>query len=853
MLHFKSHYVFIFLGGVLFSSAVTAQSTLIDELRPGVTKQLAEHRKSVLSGLSYDLTFDLPATIDQAISASSIIEFELSDVSEPLILDFRESAEKISSVVVNGQRSDYRFDSEHLIVPARELRVSHNRISLQFTAGDSSLNRNPEFLYTLFVPDRARTAFPLFDQPNLKARYTLTLTMPADWEAIANAPLRQLEPLGERKRLRFATTDLISSYLFSFVAGQFQREIRRVNGREMVMLHRESDQGKVARNIDVIFDLHGAALSWLEEYTAIDYPFQKFDFALIPSFQYGGMEHVGAIQYRADSLLLNAQPSQTELLSRASLIAHETAHMWFGDLVTMDWFNDVWTKEVFANFMAAKIVNPSFPNINHDLNFLVRHFPNAYAVDRTEGANPIRQDLQNLNEAGTLYGNIIYNKAPIMMQQLEAVVGQSEFQSGIREYLGAFAYGNATWLDLIGILERKSDVDLRSWSDVWVNTAGRPHFLLEKAAVSSGLTQVDPGGTGRVWPQQFSVSVWANGSWLFESVESGPAAFQVFWPEASAGLINADGKGYGLFPVDPELFFAWQSLDDTQRGSLLVSLFENLLDGNSISVGDYLKRLITIIEIEDNQLLLNLMLRQVNRLYWNFLSDAARIEAAVAFEETLWTLMLDADNPSSKKIFFDAYCDLALTRGALDQLLKVSNAETIVDGLILSETDKIALSANLAIKLPDRAEQIVSRQLSQIGNEDRKRRFEWIKPALSADPQIRDAFFETLSDGDNRAIESWVLEALKALHHPLRREESESYIMPSLVMLEEIQATGDIFFPGRWLGATLGSHNSAAAATTVREFLAQRPDYNLQLRLKILQAADTLFRVERQLPLATSW
>ena len=180
---------------------------------------------------------------------------------------------------------------------------------------------------------------------------------------------------------------MISSYLFSFVAGKFQRETRQINGRQMTMLHRESDREKVARNLDAIFDLHGAALSWLEEYTAIDYPFRKFDFALIPSFQYGGMEHVGAIQYRADSLLLNAQPSQTQLLSRASLIAHETAHMWFGDLVTMDWFNDVWTKEVFANFMAAKIVNPSFPEINHDLNFLIRHFPSAYAVDRTQGAN----------------------------------------------------------------------------------------------------------------------------------------------------------------------------------------------------------------------------------------------------------------------------------------------------------------------------------------------------------------------------------------------------------------------------------------------------------------------------------
>ena len=212
---------------LLLSSAVVAQSTLIEGLRPGVTQQLAEHRKTVLSRLSYNLSFDLPVSPDQRIPASAVIEFELSETDEPLVLDFKESAEKLGAVEVNGQPSDYRFESEHLVIPAGELRPGQNRISVQFTAGDSSLNRNPEFLYTLFVPDRARTAFPLFDQPNLKARYTLTLTMPADWEAIANAPLQQLEALGERKRLRFAPTELISSYLFSFVAGKFQRETRQ--------------------------------------------------------------------------------------------------------------------------------------------------------------------------------------------------------------------------------------------------------------------------------------------------------------------------------------------------------------------------------------------------------------------------------------------------------------------------------------------------------------------------------------------------------------------------------------------------------------------------------------------------
>ena len=135
-------------------------------------------------------------------------------------------------------------------------------------------------------------------------------------------------------------SDLIPSYLFSFVAGKFEEVTREVDGREMTMLHRETDTDKVGRNIDEVFNLHVAALDWLEDYTGISYPFQKFGFALIPAFQYGGMEHVGAIQYRASSLFLDEAPSETRLLGRAGLIAHETAHMWFGNLVTMERFND---------------------------------------------------------------------------------------------------------------------------------------------------------------------------------------------------------------------------------------------------------------------------------------------------------------------------------------------------------------------------------------------------------------------------------------------------------------------------------------------------------------------------------
>jgi aminopeptidase N len=262
------------------------------------------------------------------------------------------------------------------------------------------------------------------DQPDLKARYRLTLEGPSNWQMISNGAEISRQPIGEtRTAISFQETGLIPTYLFAFAAGRFNVETAERNGRTFRMFHRESNASKVASNRDAIFDLHSRSLAWLEDYTQIRYPWGKVDFVLIPSFQFGGMEHPGAIFYNASGLLLEASSTQRNYLARANTIAHETAHMWFGDLVTMRWFDDVWMKEVMANVMAGKIVGPAFPDLNHDLLFLLEHYPAAYGIDRTQGANPIRQPLANLNEAGSLYGDIIYHKAPIAVRQLELLVG----------------------------------------------------------------------------------------------------------------------------------------------------------------------------------------------------------------------------------------------------------------------------------------------------------------------------------------------------------------------------------------------------------------------------------------------
>ncbi|MGH1436425.1 MAG: M1 family metallopeptidase, partial [Lewinella sp.] len=448
-------------------------------IEEGVSLALAKQRKGNISELTYDLHFQIPENKTASIPAKVVASFELQSIENDLQLDFKALIDQIGEVQVNGEVTQSKFQEGHLILPRTSLAVGENRVEIDFIAGDLSLNRKGDFLYTLLVPDRASTLFPCFDQPDLKAKFTLSLDVAAEWEALGNGAILETKLENDRKLISFKETAPISTYLFAFTAGRFQVEEVTIGGRPMRMLYRESDSEKVQRNLPEIFSLHQQALEWMERYTAIPLPFEKFDFALIPGFQYGGMEHVGAIFYRESSLMLDENATQNQQIGRASLIAHETAHMWFGDLVTMEWFSDVWLKEVFANFMAAKIVNPGFPTVNHDLNFLLRHQPSAYGEDRSGGSHPIQQPLDNLREAGTLYGRIIYQKAPVVMRQLEDQMGVVGLRDGLRVYLRRFAYGNASWDDLINILDERTEEDLKSWSEIWVKSAGMPVFTIE--------------------------------------------------------------------------------------------------------------------------------------------------------------------------------------------------------------------------------------------------------------------------------------------------------------------------------------------------------------------------------------
>jgi aminopeptidase N len=829
------------------------------DLSRGVSWDLAQHRAATIADIHYDLALSIPEALDERIVGAESITLSLNDTTLPLALDFRGQPEDVRTVNSPGTELPYEIRDGHIVIPGDALRTGTNVIEINFLAGDLSLNRNPEFLYSLFVPDRAATAFPSFDQPNLKAIFELTLETPSTWEAVANSPMVKADTADDRITREFAPTRPISTYLFSFAAGKFQVETAERSGRVMHMYHRETDTAKVARNRDTVFDLHAAALDWLEEYTGIPYPFDKFDFVLIPSFQYGGMEHPGAILYRASSILLDESSTQNQKLGRASVISHETTHMWFGDLVTMEWFDDVWTKEVFANFMAAKIVNPSYPEINHELRFFLSHYPAAYAIDRSEGANPIRQQLDNLIDAGTLYGPIIYQKAPIVMRQLERLIGEDSFRSGMRQYLTTFSYDNATWPDLIAILDRETERDLEAWSRVWVEEPNRPTIQTQLDIAADGrvrslkLTQADPAGRDRIWIEQLDVALgWDDSVSILQLDLEDPTADVTGANGLEAPrfvLASGQGLGYGLFRLDTAsttyLLDRMTSIKDPMtRAASWVTLWDAVLEG-AVKPQRFLDLTLAALPAEDEELNVQRILGYLNDTYWRYLLPADRKTNAPAVEDLLWSRMEESTSASLKAAYFNSYASVALSQPGVTRLLEIWRKDREIDGLRLSESDYTSMAQELALREIPQAAEVLSEQLDRIENPDRRARFEFVLPALSADPAVRDSFFQSLADPSNREHEPWVLAGVSFLHHPLRANEAMRYIMPSLELLEEIQLTGDIFFPQRWLDATLSGHSTPEAANLVREFLDSSRDYPSRLRMKILQSADPLFRAAR--------
>ena len=798
----------------------------------GISLELAKKRKENINNLAYELMFHIPEKKDSAVYGKINIDFQI-ERSQEIIIDFREE-QNIHDVRVNGNNVAYEIRNEHIIIPADAFKVGKNRVGISFIAGNQSLNRNDEFLYTLLVPDRARTVFPCFDQPDMKATFKLALEVPETWIAVSNSPVMAEEINNGYKNITFQETEPLSTYLFSFVAGIFKQEIYNDRKHTFTAYHRETDPHRIEQ-FPTIFSQVAMSLSWLEEYTGIAYPFAKYDFIILPGFQYGGMEHTGATLYNDTKMFLSKSPTPDEELDRAHLIAHETAHMWFGDYVTMCWFNDVWTKEVFANYFASRITEPMFPNINHRLNWLKGITTAALGEDRTLGGTAIRQPLDNMSNAGLIYNNIIYNKAPVMLEKLVEIMGEEAFREGIHEYLVKHAYNNASWNDLIKILDEKSEKDLAAFSNVWVNSNGMPVIDFRITNDTLIVEQSDPYNRGLYWPQSFSIYIIGDDmaeieTNLADGVTKIPLEQQPLYI-----LPNSDGRGYGYFRYNDAslewILRNWYNIDnETNRQAQLMNLHEGYQHG-AIDAEKWLRSLLNGLPNEKNTLIASTICSYIGRpLSETDDAETEREILSIAKEHKLKS------------------CRQQLLR----TLISTANDSIVCNELytmwkeashpLLNENDYMNLAYELAIRRPQQHKEIVETQNNRIKNPDRKRQFEFIARATTPDTTAQQELFRSLLNAENRRIEPWAIKTLAYLCHPSREKQAVGYIREALDSLQYIQRTSDIFFPQNWTRTLLRERHSQEALKEVEDFLYDNKDLQELLKSKILQASWNLQR-----------
>ena len=848
----KNPFVFLLVSITILSCQNKSES--IDLLDVGVPLPMAEYRKHQISDVVYGLSFDIPKNREEDIPAHLNLSLQIKDLGQPLYLDFNADASLLKEMMVNGEKQEINHQKEHIII-TDGLQIGENSIEIEFSAGELSLNRNDDFLYTLLVPDRASTVFPCLDQPNIKAKYILDISAPKDWKVLCGAPLQKSTEENDRFHYQFMESDLMSTYLFSFVAGKFDSQTENPGIFDMEFLYRETDTVKIRASTISVFEMHQKSIDFLKDYTQFEFPFQKLDFVGIPGFQYGGMEHVGAIQYRQSSLFLDDSATENQRMGRAKLIAHETSHMWFGDLVTMEWFNDVWMKEVFANFMADKIVNPTFPDINHRLQFMNSHYRGAYGEDRTRGTNPIRQELDNLKNAGSLYGGIIYNKAPIMMRQLEATTGEREFREGIREYISKYAYGNATWNDLVGLLDQRTNKDLKQWSDVWVNQSGRPiiseSIVFENEKITKfSLSQKAEDGSDKLWPQTFDVALVYPDSTFTTNVSISDKSVDldqaIGLPVPQAIIYNSNAFGYGVFPLKMAELKVIPSLDnEVTRGYAYLNAYENVLTGN-LKPDEGMELFLEGVTSEKNELIHSLVCGQTSNLYWNYLSPSEREAKQPLLEQLVWDRLTQGEfAPNLKKNLFNLWKGIAYSDRGKDRLYKIWNRDINIKDLRLNKDDFTGMAMTLALYDHQDTDSILEKAKSELTNNDKIQRFEFLRPALSSDANVRNQFFESFKEAKNREKESWVLTACGYINHPLRQNTSITLVPLALDLLEDIQKTGDIFFPKRWLSSTVGRYQSKEALEYVEHYLDSHPTLNKSLKGKLLQATDDLYRYQQ--------
>ena len=669
-----------------------------------LTRVEAQERKSLVSVDHYDVALDL-TTGPETFRSTTVVTFDATEGSSTFIDAITRT---VHSVTLNGTELDAATVSDGIRIQLHGL-ASHNVLTVvadaEYTNTGEGLHRfvdpvdNEVYLYTQFeVPD-SRRVFAVFEQPDLKATFGFTVTAPAAWQVVSNSPTPEPAVSGDSATWVFEPTPILSSYVTALVAGPYEvvRSQLTSSSGSVIPLGLFSRKS-LSQNLDsdYIFEKTRQGFAYYEEKFQYPYPFAKYDQLFVPEFNAGAMENAGAVTF-TETYVFRSKVTDAIKERRVVTILHELAHMWFGDLVTMKWWNDLWLNESFAEWASTIATAEATEWTEAWTTFQAMEKSWAYRQDQLPSTHPVVATIEDLEAVKVNFDGITYAKGGSVLKQLVAWVGIDAFFAGVAAYFAKHEFGNTELSDLLAELEITSGRDLSGWSALWLETAGvntlTPEIVTDATGVitSFAIVQSAAADYPTIRPHRLAVGMYEfrQSGDLFDGslvrthqMELDVDGVRTEVPELvgttkpALVLLNDDDLAYAKIRLDADsLAVAIDHLAQIEnplaRAIVWGAAWDATRDGES-SAGDYVRLALANIASETESTTIRTTLGQLGLVAKQYVAPVRRTETLSRVGNTLWTLATEAAPGSDAQFqfvkFFAAYASTPEHAAALGAL-----------------------------------------------------------------------------------------------------------------------------------------------------------------------------------------
>ncbi|WP_298942293.1 aminopeptidase N [uncultured Microbacterium sp.] len=772
-----------------------------------LTRSEAQERHAIVSTSAYEIALDL-TTGPEVFRSRTVIHFTATEGASTFI-DL--IARDVHEITLNGRSVDpaTAFADSRITLDAlsaeNELVVEADGL---YTNTGEGLHRFVDpadgevYLYSQFeVPD-SRRVFAVFEQPDLKATFQFTVTAPAAWKVISNSPTPVPAVDGANATWTFEPTPSISSYITAIIAGPYEEtfsELTSASGRVIPLGVYGRKSLWQHLDADYIFDKTRQGFAYYEEKFGVPYPFAKYDQLFVPEFNAGAMENAGAVTF-TETYVFRSKVTDAVKERRVVTILHELAHMWFGDLVTMKWWNDLWLNESFAEWASTIATAEATEWTEAWTTFNAMEKTWAYRQDQLPSTHPVVATINDLEDVQVNFDGITYAKGGSVLKQLAAWVGIEAFFAGVSQYFQKHAWGNTELSDLLVELEATSGRELETWSKKWLETAGvntlSPEIKTDADGVITrfAIVQTAPADYPTIRPHRLGVGFYTlEGDALIRThhVELDVDGDLTEVPELKGlnqpdlVLLNDEDLAYAKIRLDERslrtaIAHLGKISDPLARSLVWGAAWDQTRDAEA-SASDYVDLVLRNIGAETESTTIRTTLGQLQLAANSYVAPESRAATRQKVADGLWNLAQSAPAGSDSQLqFATAFASAAATSAQWETVRALRDGETVLDGLEIDADLSWALLVSLAAGGLVTASDIDT----ALAADNTAKGGEFAAQAKAALPAVTDKQLAWASLVDTEGLPNTVIRsAALGLTHPAGVEALSSFIEPYFEML----------------------------------------------------------------------